>query len=218
MKIYPLEAGPVATYGYLITDSETKKAVLVDTPKDCAEPFLQLLKDENLELERILLTHSHWDHTADAAEMQRRTGAPIYLHKDDEYRATDPGKYLGWKLPFEIEAISIDEFLKEGDTIECGRWKFDVIHTPGHTEGGVCFIDHAMKIALVGDTLFKSSVGRTDLPGGDAKMLLKSIREKLLTLPDDYTVLPGHGDMTTIGAERKRNPFLKPEFFEGGDF
>jgi glyoxylase-like metal-dependent hydrolase (beta-lactamase superfamily II) len=218
MKIYPIESGPVATFGYLVTDSEAKKAVLVDAPKDCIEPFLKVLKDENLTLEKILLTHSHWDHTADAAEIQRRTKAPIYLHKDDEYRAIEPEKYLGWKLPFQIEAIKIDEFLKEGDMITCGRWKFDVIHTPGHTEGGVCFIDHAMKLALVGDTLFQGSVGRTDLPGGDTETLLKSIHEKLLKLPDDYVVLPGHGEMTTIGEERANNPFLKPEFLKRGGF
>jgi glyoxylase-like metal-dependent hydrolase (beta-lactamase superfamily II) len=218
MKIYPIESGPVATFGYLVTDSETKKAVLVDAPKDCAKPFLKVLKDENLELEKILLTHSHWDHTADAAEIQRATNAPIYLHKNDEYRAVEPHKYLGWKLPFEIEAIKIDEFLKEGDVIECGRWKFDIIHTPGHTEGGVCFIDHAMKLALVGDTLFQGSVGRTDLPGGDTETLLKSIHEKLLKLPDDYAVLPGHGEMTTIGEERHNNPFLKPEFLKRESF
>ena len=156
----------------------------------------------------ILLTHSHWDHTGDAAKLQRATKAHIAVHPDDDYRLSEPNKYTGFPLPFTLEACKADRYLHAGDSLMLGAWTFEVRHTPGHTEGGICFIDHARKLAFVGDTLFAGSIGRTDLPGGDTATLLNAIRTQLFTLDDDFVVLPGHGNRTSIGTERRTNPFL----------
>jgi hydroxyacylglutathione hydrolase len=209
MKIFPIESGPVSTFGYLLTDSANGVAVVIDVPNGSAAPFTKILQDENVRLERILLTHSHWDHTADAAALQRAVvGATIAIHEADNYRLGEPNKYTGFPLSFVLEPCVADEFLQHGQTLSCGDWSFEIRHTPGHTEGGVCFIDYSRKLAFVGDTLFAGSVGRTDLPGGDTETLLRSIRAELFTLDDAFVVLAGHGERTTIGQERRSNPFV----------
>ena len=113
-----------------------------------------------------------------------------------------------WQLPFDIEGTAADSYVHHGDEIHCGEWSFSVRHTPGHTEGGVCFIDQIHSIAIVGDTLFAESIGRTDLPGGNSDLLLESIVNQLLTLDDGVMFFAGHGEISTIGDERKYNPFL----------
>jgi glyoxylase-like metal-dependent hydrolase (beta-lactamase superfamily II) len=207
--IFPIESGPVATFGYLVADTAAGVGAVIDVPLGSAEFFLETAKDERLTIQAIWLTHSHWDHTADAPALKRATGAPVFVHQTDEYRMKEPNKYIGFPIGVEFEAMNADGYFTHGGQISCGAWSFEVRHTPGHTEGGVCFIDHARKIAFVGDTLFAGSVGRTDLVGGDTQTLLRSIQEQLLTLPDDFTVLPGHGTYTSIGAERRSNPFLQ---------
>jgi glyoxylase-like metal-dependent hydrolase (beta-lactamase superfamily II) len=209
LKIFPIEAGPVATWGYLLTDGAAGCAVVIDAPMGCKDFFLRSAAAEGCKITDILLTHSHWDHTGDAAALQRATGAPVWVHADDDYRLREPNKYTGFPLPFQIEASPADRFLTPGETYRCGDWELAIVHTPGHTEGGVCFIEKRRKLAFVGDTLFAGSVGRTDLPGGDTATLLRSIRERLFTLDDDCVVLPGHGERTRIGVERRANPFLR---------
>ena len=120
----------------------------------------------------------------------------------------DQAAHTVWPLPFTLHNVKPTGLLKHGDLLICGDWTCEVIHTPGHTEGGVCFIDHEHSCAFVGDTLFSGSIGRTDLPGGDTDTLLNSIKECLMTLPDDFVVFPGHGPLTTIGDEKLNNPFL----------
>lgn len=209
LKIFPIESGPVATYGYMISDAEAGVAAVIDVPLESAEHFLEAAKQENVRITHILLTHSHWDHTGDAAKLQRASGAHIYVHPDDEYRMGEPNKYTGFPLPFTLEACTADGgYLRGGDTLSVGAWVLEVRHTPGHTEGGICFIDHARKLAFVGDTLFAGSIGRTDLPGGDHETLLNAIRTELFPLDDDFIVFPGHGERTRIGVERRTNPFL----------
>ena len=208
LKIFPIESGPVATYGYMVSDSATGVAAVIDVPIGSADFFIEAAARENVHITTILLTHSHWDHTGDAAKLQRATKAHIAVHPDDEYRMIEPNAYTGFPLPFTLEACKADQYVRAGDTVTLGAWTFEVRHTPGHTEGGICFIDHARKLAFVGDTLFAGSIGRTDLPGGDTATLLNAIRTQLFTLDDDFVILPGHGNRTSIGTERRTNPFL----------
>lgn len=208
LKIFPLESGPAATYGYLLTDKINNTAVVIDVPYEAAAVFQDWAAREQVAIRAILLTHSHWDHTADAAALKRATSAPVYVHKADEYRLTEPMQHTIWPLPFTIESVSPDVYLDEGTELQFGAWKLSVIHVPGHSEGSVCFLDRQRKLAFAGDVLFAGSIGRTDLPGGDMKTLMHSITSKMFALDDATQVLPGHGPRTTIGRERMTNPFL----------
>lgn len=207
LAIVPVEAGPVATIGYMIIDREAGRAAVIDAPYGSAATFIEQAEKNNVRIDQIWLTHSHWDHTADLAALKKATGAPVSVHPDDEYRLAEPMKHSVWPLPFVIEGVTAEEYLRDGDTVTLGAWKFDIVHTPGHTEGSICFIGRETNLAFVGDTLFAGSVGRTDLPGGDLNTLLRSIREHLMTLDDNTRIFPGHGPSGTIGTERVSNPF-----------
>lgn len=209
LQIHAFESGPVATYAYLAVDIESRKGLIIDAPLQSAGRIIAAADKEGITPEALILTHTHWDHTADAAELKRRYPEMlVYVHPDDEYRMADPMKHTVWQLPFTIEAIAPDRHVRDGDTFTLGGIDFEIMHTPGHTEGGICLYDAAHKTIFVGDTLFAGSVGRTDLPGGDWDTLLRSISERLMPLPDDTRVYPGHGPSTTIGAERASNPFI----------
>jgi len=208
MKIIPVVSGPVATIGYLVFDELSRDGVIIDTPLESSSIFFDEINKNNINLKSILLTHTHWDHTADAYLIKNRTNAEIYVHKADEYRLTDPINHMVWQLPIKLVPTQPDKYLADGDTINCGSLKFDVVHTPGHTEGGVCFINRTEKVIFAGDTLFKMSIGRVDLPGGNYDQLINSINEKLMKMPDDFTIYSGHGEFTTIGFERRNNPYL----------
>ncbi len=209
-ELIAVEAGPAATVGYLVVDGTTQEACVIDVPWGSAERFVELARERGARIRRILLTHTHWDHVADAAALQRATGAPLAVHPADAYRLSDPVELRLWQLPVPFEPVEPQEFLSHGQLIRVGgSWELEVRHTPGHTEGGVCFVEHRRRLVFSGDTLFAGSIGRTDLPGGDYQQLLRSIEEQLLSLPDDYRVYPGHGGPTTIGVERRHNPFLQ---------
>ncbi|MCS6965957.1 MAG: MBL fold metallo-hydrolase [Candidatus Kapabacteria bacterium] len=205
-----VEAGPAATVGYLLMDISAGEACVIDVPMGSAERFVRLAQEHGVRICRILLTHTHWDHVADAAALQRITTAPLAVHPCDAYRLTDPVELRLWQLPLPFEPVEAQEFLDHQQHLQCGTaWDLEVRHTPGHTEGGVCFVEHRRRIVFSGDALFAGSIGRTDLPGGDLSQLLRAISEQLLTLPDDFRVFPGHGSPTTIGRERRENPFLQ---------
>lgn len=210
-SIISFECGPVATNCYLVASEISKRAFLVDAPKDSLDAVSKALAVKGWTLTDILLTHTHWDHTADCFELQTRTGARVVVHKDDVYRLTDPMMHTIWPLPFTIPAVESFETV-EGSagtlSILADTAHITWVHTPGHTEGGICFLDTSAGIAYVGDTLFAGSIGRTDLPGGDMDTLCRSIREALFCLPEQTTVLPGHGPTTTIGVEKLTNPFV----------
>ncbi|MBK9250032.1 MAG: MBL fold metallo-hydrolase [Ignavibacteria bacterium] len=208
LVLYGIESGIAATWGYLCCDLNTKKAVVIDVPQDSTQFFLSKSAELGVRIDAIWLTHSHWDHTADAASLEEATAAPIFIHKADEYRLAEPNKHTIWQLPFIIDGVTAAGFFEHGAIVECGDWKFEILHTPGHTEGSVCFVCHDYILAIVGDTLFSGSVGRTDLPGGDTETLLASIGRELLTLPDSTLIFAGHGECTTIGEERFSNPYL----------
>lgn len=190
---------------YIVGDPEVREAVLID-PGEEAELFLRRLDTEGWALKEIWLTHAHLDHIQGVAQVVEREGVPVYLHPEDrplytgvEQQASSLGVRMESELPSTRE-------LAGGQTVAIGRVSFEVRHVPGHSPGSVAFVTAGG--AFVGDALFAGSVGRTDLPGGDGETLLTSIREQLLTLPDETVVYPGHGPETTIGRERETNPFL----------
>ncbi|HZV13272.1 MAG TPA: MBL fold metallo-hydrolase [Candidatus Kapabacteria bacterium] len=210
MFIFAFESGPLATIAYLVGDEAAGRAVIVDAPKDCAPRIKAVAEQRKIMVEKIILTHTHWDHTADAAELKNIFHAPICVHKNDEYRLLDPRAEL-IQPPFPLAPVSPDVYLEEDQQISAGNLMFFVLFTPGHTEGSVCFYEPAQRVLFSGDTLFAGSVGRTDLRGGSWENLMESIHTKVLGLPDNVTVYPGHGPMTTIGEERMFNPFLTGE-------
>ncbi len=203
------ECGPVATNCYILFHLEAGTATLIDAPHGCTPHVLQATEDAGLVLSDLVLTHTHWDHTADAAQIVRQTGARITAHRADEYRLTNPAEHSVWPLPFTLEPAAADVLLSgDGGELSLGGNQFEWIHTPGHTEGGICIFHRESGTLFAGDTLFNGSVGRTDLPGGDMDVLVRSIRTRLFTLNANVVVLPGHGPSTTIGQECISNPFV----------
>jgi hydroxyacylglutathione hydrolase len=192
-------------------DREGGEAIVLD-PGDEVERILAVLARHRLKLKLIAITHGHIDHVGAAAKLKQATGAPVYMHQADLglYRAL-PEQAMMIGLPVAPEATSIDAGLNEGDQVQIGEMKGEVLHTPGHTQGSVClyFPDAEGRRLFAGDTLFQGSIGRTDLPGGDTAQIFRSLKTKLLVLDDDTLVMPGHGPLTTIGREREENPFLQ---------
>ena len=208
MQIIQIEAGPVATIGYLVLDSKSKSAVIIDAPFESTAYFESVITEKELMVEAILLTHTHWDHIADCSKLAELTNAPVYVNSNDFHRLSNPMEHTIFPLPFKIEAVTEVNFVHDIDKIKVGSLEFEVLFTPGHTEGGICFVEHNEGAVFAGDTLFKESIGRVDLPGGSMPVILESINSKLMVLPDNYVVYSGHGPSTTIGWERVHNPFF----------
>ncbi len=194
--------GELSTNSYLLFDENSGVAVLFDAPAE-AEKILGFLTERKLCLKYIFLTHAHFDHIMALSELKSATGAQIVVHRDEEQYLNDTSLNLSY-VP--LPAVKADVIVDDGDIIECCDVKIKVIHTPGHTMGGVCYLfDETL---ICGDTLFCGSIGRYDFPMGDFYTEIKSIKEKLLILPDNIKAFPGHGPSTTIGNERKENPYL----------
>lgn len=181
--------------------------VLIDAPQG----VVQWLESLDLKVDLLLLTHAHIDHVMDAAEIKRRFSCPIAGHPDSEPLLSDPGilKRFGFNLEFEQVALDRQVVESKGEDF-LGR-NFQVFEVPGHCPGSLCFLDLEEDLLFGGDVLFAGGIGRWDLPGGDLQVLLKGIREKLMPLPDNVRVLPGHGPVTTIGIERRMNPYARME-------
>lgn len=206
--VYILPVGALQVNCYVMGCRRTKLAVVID-PGDNAPAILALLKRHALRLERILATHAHFDHLLACRDLQRATAAPFYLHPADRpLIATMRRTCTAWLGYDPGEPPEIHGDLTPGEIVQVGDIALEVRHTPGHSAGGVTLVDYAGRRAFTGDALFQSSIGRTDLPGGDLDTLLSGIRAQILTLPDDYTILSGHGPASTVGAERRGNPFL----------
>ena len=193
----------------ILWDAETKQAVVFDPGGD-VQRILAAIEKTAVKVEKIWLTHGHIDHVGGAAELRDALKVPIEgPHQADKFlldNVVNSGAQFGMSG---VRNFTPDRWLEEGEQVRIGALTFDIMHCPGHSPGSVAFINAGQKLAIVGDVLFAGSIGRTDLPGGSLEQLLNSIRDKLLPLADDVTVLNGHGPFTTIGRERATNPFLQ---------
>jgi hydroxyacylglutathione hydrolase len=223
-----LPVGMLQCNCHIVGDPQTREAIVID-PGDDAARILEVIERHQLKVAAIVVTHTHIDHVIGLRRVHQATGAPVYVHADDLdlYRMLDAqASWLGWKSP---EKVQIDQLVREGDVIRWGPYEAQILHTPGHTPGSIClYMPSDMPVAaednataggaksgergtgqlFAGDTLFAGSIGRTDLWGGSFEGIIRSLKGKLLELPDDTVVYPGHGESTTIGRERATNPFL----------
>ena len=189
-------------------DEQTKEAIVID-PGDNIDRILEILKRHGLTVNAIVITHAHIDHIGGAAKLKAATGAPVYMNQNDQELCDALDIQASW-LDMEVpERVDIDSPARDGDSLRLGNAEFHVLHTPGHTQGSICLWIPQENKLIAGDTLFRDSIGRTDLPGGDYRQILSSIHTKLMPLPADGIVIPGHGPQTTIGREKERNPFLR---------
>lgn len=206
LEIFPV--GLLECNCILLGDEASAEAIVID-PGDNVSRIHRRLTEHGLTLRQILITHGHIDHIGGALRLKRLTGAPIYLHENDLPLLAHMDEQAAWVGIDTPQIAAPDAALAEGQQVGLAAYPASVLHTPGHTQGSVCLHFVPMKLLVAGDTLFAGSIGRTDLPGGDSTQILDSIHARLLTLPDETRVLPGHGPATTIGRERQSNIFLR---------
>jgi len=203
-----LAVGPLQCNCSILGDEVSREAIVVD-PGDELPRILHLLAKHQLTVKQIVVTHAHIDHIAGAHRLREITGAPILYNQRDLPLVAMMDQQAAWIGCATPTVSGPDESLEDGDVVGIANLAAEVIHTPGHTEGSLCLYVPEHHLLLAGDTLFAGSIGRTDLPGGSTGKLLASIRDRLLPLPDGTLVIPGHGESTTIGVERRSNPFLQ---------
>ena len=198
---------------YLVFDPETKECAVIDpgmTTREEEKAIENFMAEKGLRLTQVINTHLHIDHVAGIPFLQKKYGVKVVAHEGDKFLGdsiAEQAASFGLNLP--IDNIEISEYIKAGDKIKIGDGTLDVISVPGHSKGSIALYDREGKFLISGDALFQGSIGRTDLPGGNYKELIDSIRSELLTLPDDTVVFPGHGEPSTIGEEKRYNPFLR---------
>ena len=209
LETFPV--GPLHCNCTILGDEVTHEAVVVD-PGDNIPEILSRLQKHGLTLRQIIVTHAHIDHVGGAALLRQSTGAPVVMNQRDLELLGMMEMQAGWLGIPTPQVAPPDASAEDGLTVGLATLPAQVLHTPGHTPGSICLLLPDHDLLLAGDTLFAGSIGRTDLPGGDGRQILRSLRERLLALPDSTRVLPGHGPETTIGEERQSNPFLQPKF------
>lgn len=204
-EIFPV--GPLQCNCSVVGDEASREAMVID-PGDDISRVLEIVRQHGLTVKQIVITHAHIDHIGGAMKLKQATGAPILLNQHDleqlpllEIQAS----WVGMPAP---GAVKVDALLADAQSLAAGEVKATVIHTPGHTAGSVCLYFPAERKLIAGDTLFAGSIGRTDLPGGSLQKIMASLHERVLALPDETVVVPGHGPLTSIGEERASNPFL----------
>lgn len=206
-KIKLMVLGPVATNCYILYNDESKEAVLID-PADRFEIIKKFIDEESLKLKAVLLTHGHFDHIGAVKEICGSYNVELYAHESEKEVLENPRYNLSEAMGAEQLSLTPDKELVDGQIIELIGLLIKVIHTPGHTPGGVCYYISSENILFSGDSLFACSIGRTDFPGGSSSDLIRAVREKLFTLPDGTKVFPGHGEQTSISYEKLHNPFV----------
>jgi hydroxyacylglutathione hydrolase len=207
MIIETFPVGPLQCNCTILGDEQAGEAIVID-PGDEVSRVHRRLSELGLKLKQILVTHAHIDHVGGALKLKRLTGAPIMMNENDLPLLKMMEIQAGWLGIATPETAPPDDLLTDGLNVGLASCPAQVIHTPGHTQGSVCLHFVPLKLLVAGDTLFAGSIGRTDLPGGDYGQIIHSIESRLLPLPDETRVLPGHGPATTIGVERNTNPFL----------
>ena len=212
MHILCVPTGPLGTNTYIVYSELGTE----EKPADCAvidpaasKPIIKKLRELNLRCTHILLTHGHFDHTMGVAKLKEEEDALVFIHNADSAALSGGEASLAYMAGTHVAPCEVDKKLKGNDVFTAAGLEFKVVFTPGHTPGGVCYVIESEKVIFSGDTLFRLSVGRTDLAGGDGMRLYESIAFHLFTLPGDYRVFPGHEDETTLEFERKHNPFMK---------
>jgi glyoxylase-like metal-dependent hydrolase (beta-lactamase superfamily II) len=208
MIIETFRVGPLQCNCTILGDEQAGEAIVID-PGDEIGRIHRRLVDLGLKLKQILVTHAHIDHVGGAIKLKRLTGAPILFNQNDLSQIEMMEEQAGWLGIATPETAPPDEPLTDGLGVGLASYPAQVIHTPGHTQGSVCLHFAPLKLLVSGDTLFAGSIGRTDLPGGDYGQIIESIKSRLLPLADETKVFPGHGPATTIGVERRKNPFLR---------
>jgi len=203
-----LPVGPLQCNCSIIGDEASREAMVIYPGDDIAD-VLALIQKHNLQVKQIVVTHAHIDHVGGAMKLRAATGAPILLNQNDYTLLKMLDVQAAWIGVPPPGNVDIDHSVGELDKVQAGSLVAQVMQTPGHTEGSICLYFPAQKKLIAGDTLFAGSIGRTDLPGGSFEKIISSIHEKLLTLPDETIVVPGHGPLTSIGEERESNPFLQ---------
>jgi hydroxyacylglutathione hydrolase len=208
MVLIRLIVGPLQVNCFILADEKTKEAVVID-PGDDAQDILKVITDKGLRVRYIVNTHAHFDHVGANKAVKDATGAELLLHEADApvlMTVSSQSRSFGMGS---VSSPPPDRLLKHGDSIVAGEVSLKVLHTPGHTPGGISLLEEGM--VFTGDALFAGSIGRTDFPGGDLMTLIRSIKTNLMTLPDDTKVFSGHGPASTIGDEKRENPFLNAE-------
>ncbi len=215
MRLLSFTGGGFQQNGWVVVCEATNEALVVD-PGAAAPEMCRAIEADTLDVKAIVLTHAHLDHVEGVPDIRAVTDAPILLHPDDRFlyqAVAGQAAAFGVRAP---ELPAVDRELTHGQVVRFGLCAFDVRHAPGHSPGHVVLVNEDQRIAIVADVVFAGSIGRTDLPGGDFQQLIESIRAQVLTLADDIRLLTGHGPETTVGRERRTNPFLMPWY--GGEF
>jgi len=202
-----LAVGPLRCNCSIIGDEVTHEAMVID-PGDNIDDVLAVVRKHNLQVKQIVVTHAHIDHVGGAMKLRAATGAPLLLNQNDYDLLKMLDVQAAWIGVSDPGKVDIDRSVTTGETIAAGSHTAQILHTPGHTEGSICLYFPAEEKLIAGDTLFAGSIGRTDLPGGSTQKIMRSLHDTVLSLPDETVVIPGHGQLTTIGRERESNPFL----------
>jgi hydroxyacylglutathione hydrolase len=212
VQINTMIVGPLEVNCYLVWDDQTLGGVIID-PGDNSDRIAKALHRSGIRPLAILLTHGHGDHIAAVGSLKELFSVPVLCGKGEEELLVDPAKNLSLWLDAPVVAPAPDRTLQDEEKVILGNLELTVLATPGHSPGGICFLMEKENVLFCGDTLFKGSIGRTDFPGGSLEQLLDGITRKIMTLPDQIVCYPGHGEATTVGAERVNNPFITGAYF-----